>query len=254
MAAFAAVGAILALSEQRHSVERQMFVTTLVAMLDRLQQTVQDTDFFVVESTENLDGTIEERIADSQTGQSAFYEISQEMRLYVIENFLPEMTDDVKKGLIVLLYRGFYDDYKDSLGHFFRQLYHIVKYIDEFGGSDTSRFIKIVRASLTNAQLLLLSYNVIAGEGRVKFSNYITKYSLLHNLSFEQDDLGRVEKRLIVERLGERALVSQSEIEDRFDERFIKRENENALAKEGLRRFLNERGYSINYGIPWRNG
>lgn len=125
MAAFAAVGAVMALSEQRRAVKRQMFVSTLIAMLERLQQTIADTDFFVVESITNRDGTVDEKTVTSQSGQSAFYEISQELRLYITENFLLDMDDAAKKGLLVLLYRGFYEDYKDDLGHFFRQLYHI---------------------------------------------------------------------------------------------------------------------------------
>ena len=253
MAAFAAAGAILALSEQRSAVRRQMFVTTLVGMLDRLQQTVQDTDYFVLEATPLENGLIDERAVASQTGQSAFYEISQELRLYITENFMPEMSDHAKMGLMILLYRGFYEDYKDSLGHFFRQLYHIVKYIDESGEDECERFIKIVRASLTNAQLSLLSYNSISGEGRIKFSKYITKYSLLHNLAFERDELGKVERLLIIDRLGLSALVSKTEINDRLDAEYIATEGSNTASLEAFRRFLNERGLSVNYGIAWHN-
>ena len=253
MAAFAAVGAILALAEQRHAVKRQMFVTTIVAMLDRLQQTIEDTDFFVIESIQNDDGTVDEKAVASQNGQSAFYEMSQELRLYISENFIDGMSPEAKKGLAVLLYRGFYEDYKDDLGHFFRQLYHIIRYIDEVGDEEKERFIKIVRASLTNAQLLLLAYNVIAGEGRIKFSRYIAQYSLLHNLGFETDELGLIERELITERLGSRALVSQSEQPDRLRRDFLNRERANALAKESLRDFLNRNGLSINYGVQWRN-
>lgn len=253
MAAFAAVGAILALSEQRHAVKRQMFVTTIVAMLDRLQQTIEDTDFFVIEETQNEDGTVDEKAVASQNGQSAFYEISQELRLYVSENFIDGMSVEAKKGLAILLYRGFYEDYKDDLGHFFRQLYHIFRYIDEIGDEEKHRFVKIVRASLTNAQLLLLAYNVIAGEGRIKFARYISEYSLLHNLGFEDDELGVIERALIIERLGPSALISSTEEPDRLRADFISRENANALAKEHLREFLNRNGLSINYGVQWRN-
>jgi hypothetical protein len=126
MAAFAAVGAVMALAEQRHAVKRQMFVTTLLAMLGRLQQTIEDTDFFVIEATQNEDGTVDERTVASQSGQSAFYELSQELRLYISENFIDGMNVAAKKGLAILLYRGFYEDYKNDLGHFFRQLYHII--------------------------------------------------------------------------------------------------------------------------------
>ena len=253
MAAFAAVGAILALTEQRHAVKRQMFVTTIVAMLDRLQQTIEDTDFFVIESVQNDDGTVDERAVASQSGQSAFYEISQELRLYISENIIDGMGFEARKGLAILLYRKFYEDYKDDLGHFFRQLYHIFRYIDEVGDDEKERFVKIVRASLTNAQLLLLSYNVIAGEGRVKFARYISKYSILHNLGFEADELGEIEYSLVVTRLGKSALISSTEESDKLQRDFIDREMANTRSKEKLREFLNRNGLSINYGVQWRN-
>lgn len=253
MAAFAAVGAVMALSEQRRAVKRQMFVSTLIAMLERLQQTIADTDFFVVEKVVNADGTFDEKAVASQSGQSAFYEISQELRLYVTENFLPDMSDEAKKGLAILLYKGFYQDYKDDLGHFFRQLYHIVKYIDESDDDEAGRFLKIVRASLSNAQLLLLAYNSISGEGRIKFSELITRHSFLHNLSFEEDELGRIERSMIIERLTSKALISDTQKIDELNPAYIEREKQNTLAKEHLRNFLNSRGLSINYGIRWMN-
>lgn len=230
-----------------------MFVTTIVAMLDRLQQTIADTDFFVVQSVQNEDGTVDERTVASQSGQSAFYEISQELRLFISENFIAGMGPEAKKGLAVLLYPGFYEGYKDDLGHFFRQLYHIFRYIDEAGDDEQERFVKIVRASLTNAQLLLLAYNVIAGEGRIKFSKYISDYSILHNLGFEDDELGDIERALVIERLGQSALVSRTENQDRLQANFLAREMANAHAKQELRDFLNSNGLSISYGVKWRN-
>lgn len=253
MAAFAALGAILALAEQRAAVRRQMFISTLTAMLDRLQQTIADTDYFVVQANENSDGTVEEQLVETQSGQSAFYEISQELRFFIKENTIEGMRREEIEGLIVLLYPGFYESYKHDLGHFFRQLYHIVKYVHESGDNEKERFIKIVRASLTNAQLLLLAYNVIAGEGRVKFSFYIERYSLLHNLGFEIDDLGSAEESLIRDRLGEKALVSDTQKQDRLKKEFLDRERRNSFAKTQLRRFLDERGYQISPPVSWKN-
>lgn len=136
---------------------------------------------------------------------------------------------------------------------FFDNYITFVKYIDESDDDERERFLKIVRASLTNAQLLLIAYNVIAGEGRVKFAHLITRHSFLHNLGFEEDDLGRIERSLIIERLGDRALTSKSQQTDALDPSFIAREKQNALAKSHLRNFLNERGLSIDYGIRWQN-
>ena len=253
MAAFAALGAILALTEQRAAVRRQMFLGTLTALLSRFQQTIDGTEYFVVGSEPSGQDLLKEKIEAAQRGQSAFFEISQELRLYIEENIIDGMKSEEVTGLVVLLYPDFYRSYKDELGHFFRQLYHIIRYIDEEGGDECERFMKIVRASLTNAQLLLVAYNCVAGEGRVKFARYIRQYSLLHNLSFEDDFLGRVERDLIISRIGAAALVSKSQQQDRFDPEFLDRQNQNTISKNALKRFLDERGFSSNYGVSWQS-
>lgn len=253
MAAFAALGAILALTEQRAAVRRQMFLGTLTALLTRFQQTIEGTEYFVVGSEPSGEDFFVEKVEATQRGQSAFFEISQELRLYIEENIIDGMGVEEVIGLIVLLYPDFYRSYKDELGHFFRQFYHIIRYIDEEGGDECDRFMKIVRASLTNAQLLLVAYNCVAGEGRVKFARYIKQYSLLHNLSFEDDLLGRVERRLIISRIGETALVSKSQQKDRFDPEYLDRQFQNANSKTTLKRFLDERGFSNNYGVSWQS-
>lgn len=253
MAAFAALGAILALTEQRAAVRRQMFLGTLTVLLTRFQQTIDGTEYIVVGSEPSGQGLIQEKIEATQRGQGAFFEISQELRLYIEENILEGMGFEEVSGLIALLYPDFYRSYKDELGHFFRQFYHIIKYIDEEGGEECDRFMKIVRASLTNAQLLLLAYNCISGEGRIKFAKYIREYSLLHNLSFEDDFLGRIERSLITSRIGEAALVSKSQRQDRFDQEFLERQMKNTVSKNALRRFLDERGFSSNYGVSWQD-
>ncbi|MEP3144955.1 putative phage abortive infection protein [Qipengyuania citrea] len=253
MAAFAAVGAILALSEQRSAVRRQMFVATFVGMMERLQSTVQDTDFFVVRRTAVGGNLFEERLEAAYSGQAAFYEFSQELRLSIIDNLLAEMSEDAKAGLLIITYNGFYEKYIDRLGHYFRQIYHIVKYIDENGDDEKERFVKILRSTMTNSQLLLLAYNLIAGEGRVKFRKYAAEYSLLHNLGFETDPLGPLEKQLIDDRLGASALVSISQQAERADPAFQKNELKNSFDKEALRRFLIEAGYSTDLGVSWKN-
>lgn len=251
MAAVAAVGAILALYEQRAAVQRQMFTATFVGMMERLQHTVQDTDYFVVKSVrrgEYVDQTIEK----SQSGRNAFYEFSQELRLYIEANLRPDMNYQEKVGLILMLYTDFYSENKDSLGHFFRQVYHIAKFIDDSDDQEAERFSKLLRASLTNAQLLLIAYNSICGEGRVKFCHLISDQSLLHNLSFEKDDLGRLERAIIVDRLSLRSLESDTHHSDRLDATYLAVERMNAAAKEQFKCYLIRNQMSTNLGISWK--
>lgn len=251
MTAFAAIGAILALSEQRTATRRQVFIATFVGMMDRLQQTVQDTDYSVIERTSREGDLIDERLVGVQSGQNAFFEIAQELRLLIDDEESDGFSDAAYEGLILILYDKFYRNYKDALGHYFRQVYHILRYVDDSLEEDKERFAKLLRASFTNSQMLLLSYNAVSGEGRIKFAQLIKKYSMLHNLGFENDRLGKMERRLIETRIGKEALESKSQREDLENPAFKAIEQKNLKAKEAYRERLMGMGASTDVGVPW---
>ena len=83
-------------------------------------------------------------------------------------------------------YRAMYLSYRDDLGHYFRILYQIVRFIDDSSVHDKVLYARIVRASLSNSEIVLLALNCLHGEGEKKFKPLVEKYALLHNIS-EQD-------------------------------------------------------------------
>jgi len=76
-----------------------------------------------------------------------------------------------------------YFKYRNDLGHYFRFLYHIVKYVDSTDGIDKYFYVRLVRASLSDSEIFLLALNCLYGEGREKFKCFIERYALLHNIS-----------------------------------------------------------------------
>lgn len=75
-----------------------------------------------------------------------------------------------------------------NLGHYFRNMYHIVKYIDKTTLSEDEKkfYIRILRAQLSSSEGVLLFYNTIhrsiANNDRSKFYDLIHEYDLLHNM------------------------------------------------------------------------
>lgn len=74
-----------------------------------------------------------------------------------------------------------------ALDHYFRHLYRIIKYIDKadsFLISDDKKYeyTSIVRATLSQYELLLLFYN---GFSHPKFKVLIEKYALVNNIRLE---------------------------------------------------------------------
>ncbi len=71
------------------------------------------------------------------------------------------------------------EHYEAQLGHYFRNLYHIVKFVNQSHVQDKKRYMKILRAQLSSNELLLLFYNGLSRFGRKHFKELIEQYAIL---------------------------------------------------------------------------
>jgi len=85
-------------------------------------------------------------------------------------------------------YDYFYQEFGHLIGHYFRTLFHIIKFIDNslFDDEQKKQYINLVRAQLSKYELGLLFYNSINPRyGLCKFFPLIHKYGLLKHLEDE---------------------------------------------------------------------
>jgi len=96
------------------------------------------------------------------------------------------------------IYEYYFHVHQSDLGHYFRNLYYIVKYIDEanFRKAYKVDHIKILRSLLSNYELLLLAYNCLHEYGE-NFYPLVEKYDLLKSLNDESRVPEDYEKRII---------------------------------------------------------
>ncbi len=92
-------------------------------------------------------------------------------------------------------YLDFFTTYQDSLGHYFRNLYHIFKYVyftDLIIEEEKRVYSNIVRAQLSSDELVLLFYNSLTpinfsgnkpSLGYPKFKFLIEHFDVLQNMS-----------------------------------------------------------------------
>lgn len=93
------------------------------------------------------------------------------------------------------LYLKYYHVLQTDLGHYFRNLYRIIKFVDQTDFSyqkdaidDKQQFqlkyqyTSMIRAQLSDYELLWIFYNGICEYGEEKFKPLIEKYSLLKNI------------------------------------------------------------------------
>lgn len=78
-------------------------------------------------------------------------------------------------------YSEFFSQYQAYMGHYFRNLYSIVKFVNESKMDNKKDYTRIVRAQLSSYELLLLFYNSLQ-EDYKKFKVLIERYALLENM------------------------------------------------------------------------
>jgi hypothetical protein len=71
----------------------------------------------------------------------------------------------------------------NDLGHYLRFTYHIVKFASDNFGRDAYSYVRLLRAQLSNSELILIALNCAHGEGKEKFLKFAERYSLFHNIN-----------------------------------------------------------------------
>lgn len=75
-----------------------------------------------------------------------------------------------------------------ALDHYFRHLYRVIKYIDEskvIKDEKKYEYTSIVRAGLSQYELIMLFYNCLSKNGKDSFKPLIEKYAIFNNIRVE---------------------------------------------------------------------
>jgi hypothetical protein len=89
------------------------------------------------------------------------------------------------------VYEAFYKEYQHELGHYFRHLYHVFKFVDESPIENKKKYTSIVRAQLSAYEQALLFYNCVSRSGIARFKPLVERYALLENLPPDLLIMGR---------------------------------------------------------------
>ncbi|OOY03885.1 hypothetical protein BMI87_15885 [Thioclava sp. F28-4] len=81
-------------------------------------------------------------------------------------------------------YEKFYGQYKSELGHYFRTLYNLYKFVDSSEVEDKRLYTNLIRAQLSDDEALMLFINGLSPRGS-KFKPLLEKYSVLKNVDLE---------------------------------------------------------------------
>jgi hypothetical protein len=79
-------------------------------------------------------------------------------------------------------YDALFEGRESDLGHYFRSLFHLVKYVHSSKVSDKKKYVDLIQAFLTDGELYLIFYNGIGRYGREKFLPLLDDYSFFENI------------------------------------------------------------------------
>lgn len=168
-----------AMNEQAASLKKNGFETTFFSMLNMHEELVGKIIYQDGSNQHNGRTAFEKYYADLKRKIS--------LRIQTLQNadksLLPERATITA---INEVYDEFFVEYEAELGHYFRFLYQLVKFINDSDFSDSPLYTELVRAQLSTYELLLLFYNCISSPSKGKFKPLIEKQSLFRGLSVDK--------------------------------------------------------------------
>ena len=115
-------------------------------------------------------------------GRDAFESLFGAVREKFFERAPNALSAAEDLATIRLVYKTAYDTRQRTFGHYFRNLYQIVKFVHLARVADKSRYMAFVRAQLSTTELACLFYNCLSSEGHEKFKPLVEQYALFKNL------------------------------------------------------------------------
>ncbi len=124
------------------------------------------------------------RITKGRDCFSVFYKRLRE--IYAVDQEALAQGGIAVQHVLNEVYLKFYREHEAELGHYFRSLYNIVKFIKNSDVVDKRLYTNLVRAQLSSNELLLIFYNCLSGMGNEKFKPLTVEFNLLKHLQIDQ--------------------------------------------------------------------
>lgn len=113
--------------------------------------------------------------------------IADELRYQMLNfEYEPSLLSEENINLTRLKINDYYleifSKHTTQLSHYFRHLYHILKYIDNSNVPDKKKYFDLIQAQMNNNELYISFYNAISIYGRKRMLPLMDEYSFLENL------------------------------------------------------------------------
>jgi Putative phage abortive infection protein len=171
-----------ALEAQNLTTKKQRFENTLFSMIDMLNQIVNEMDLERHKrafSGRDCFSFFFEQLEFVYTQAHYGYKLNYNFGYEIKTDNISHDFDRIKKSYDVI-----YIEYQSDVAHYFRVLYTIFRYVENSEFAD-GIYSKILRAQLSNQELLIIFYNNITERG-ASFAALAERFELYDNLDIKR--------------------------------------------------------------------
>jgi uncharacterized membrane protein YidH (DUF202 family) len=174
---------------QEKRTERERFESVFFELLNLHNSIIENIDgpVQVIPSVEEI-GKVSYTPGNTiYTGRRFFERLAKQLRKEFKDYCARSYVMGNEREKVDVFYKAFFATYQAQLGHYFRNLYHVVAFIDESAVDERRKYLKILRAQVSAPELAVLFYNGLGPYGVERFKPLIEKYAFFEQ--FDLDDL-----------------------------------------------------------------
>lgn len=152
-----------------------------------------DNEVLITDSNDQIKWKAKDKRIERVEGREALRiiltRLRTDLKTLTLDDLFNEPTD---REIEERNYQEFYDKYFYILGHYFRYVYNIIKYVDTSNSANEEekiRLTNLLQAQLSSDEMGLIFYNAIFNDkakkkltGERKFLELLEKYKLLENI------------------------------------------------------------------------
>lgn len=173
-------------AKQELKQQSQQFESAFFALLLQQRDILQNIkgDFIKNDGTHHI-----------ESGPKFMNLLREDLAIRLLElSYEPDLLVIAKTNILKVrvdsIYQDLFNNHVEQLGHYFRHLYHLIKFIDTHCDRNTQSYVDIVQAQMTTDELYLTAINGISHFGRKRFLPLLEKYNFFENLLIEDADVG----------------------------------------------------------------
>ena len=176
-------------NHQEAKQDRQQFETAFFSLLSQQRNILQ-----------NLEGEFQVKKGlplEKVIGYQFLSRLRLDLSLRLLDlNYEPKLLNtsntsntNLLKIQVNCIYQELFQGYADQLGHYFRHLYHLLKFVDESELFDKKKYMDLIQSQMSSDELYLTAINGISNYGRKRMLPLLNNYSFLENLIIDDDPI-----------------------------------------------------------------